>query len=89
MHILNVTVAGLAVLFLFVLVSRIANRAGGGAGGARIFIWAWLVAASVNGIVGVVRAGISPLVEIGVFVVVFGVPAGAAWLAARSLGNKA
>lgn len=89
MHILNVTIAGLALLFLFVLVSRLANRAGGGAGGARIFIWAWLVAASVNGIVGVVRAGISPLVEIGVFVVVFGVPAGAAWLAARNLGAKA
>lgn len=88
MHMMNVTLAGLAALFLFVLVSRLANRDGGGAGGARIFIWVWLVAAAANGIVGVVRAGISPLVEIGVFFVVFGIPAASAWFAARRLGTQ-
>ena len=85
MHMLNVTVAGLALLFVFVLVARLANRSSGGAGGARVFIWVWLVLALANGLVGVLRAGISPLVEIGVFVVVFGVPAAIAWFAAKKL----
>ena len=89
MHMLNVTVAGLAVLFLFVLVSRLANRAGGGAGGARAFIWVWLVIALANGTIGVVRVGQSILVEIGVFVVVFAIPAGVAWFAAKRLGSTA
>ena len=87
MHMMAVTVAGLALLFVFVLVSRIANRSGGGAGGARIFIWVWLLIAGANGLVGAFRAGISPLIEIGVFVVVFGVPAAIAWLAAKKLGT--
>lgn len=87
MHMLTVTVtmAGLAALFLFVLVSRLANKAGGGANGARVFIWFWLVATAANGIMGVMRAGISPLLELGVFLVVFTIPATAAWYAAKQL----
>jgi hypothetical protein len=83
---LNVTIAGLALLFIFVLVSRLANRAGGGAGGARVFIWVWLIIAIANGAAGVFRAGISPLIEAGVFIIVFGVPAVIAWFAAKKLG---
>ena len=37
MHTLFVIVAGLTLLFIFVLVSRIINRSGGGAGGGRAF----------------------------------------------------
>lgn len=85
MHMLAVTIAGLALLFVFVLVSRLINRAGGGAGGARLFIWVWLVIAAANGAVGVIRAGISPLIEIGVFIVIFGVPAAIAWFSAKKL----
>jgi hypothetical protein len=32
-----------------------------------------------------VRAGISPLIEFGVFLVVFGVPAAIAWFSAKKL----
>jgi hypothetical protein len=86
MHVMAVTVAGLALLFVFILVSRLINRSGGGAGGARIFIWIWFLIAAANGTMGVLRAGISPLIEVGVFVVVFGVPAAIAWFTARKLG---
>lgn len=89
MHMLTVTIAGLALLFVFVLVSRLANRAGGGSGGARVFIWVWLTIALANGVLGVLRAGISPLIEIGTFIVVFGVPATIAWIAGKKLGSRA
>jgi hypothetical protein len=89
MHTLNVTVAGLALLFIFVLVSRLVNRSGGGAGGARVFIWVWLFIALANGAMGVLRSGVSPLIEIGVFFVVFCVPAIIAWVAAKKLRTTA
>jgi hypothetical protein len=77
--------AGLTLLFIFVLVSRLMNRGGGGAGGARVFIWVWGVIAAANAVAGIVRAGISPLIEFGVFLVVFGVPAAIAWFSAKKL----
>jgi len=87
MHTLFVVFAGLTLLFVFILVSRLINRSGGGAGGARAFIWVWGLIAAANAIMGVIRAGISPLIELGVFLVVFGVPAAIAWFAAKKLGN--
>lgn len=87
MHTLFVIVAGLTLLFIFVLVSRIINRSGGGAGGARVFIWVWALIAAANAVTGVISAGISPLIELGIFLVVFGVPAAIAWFAARKLGK--
>jgi hypothetical protein len=85
MHTFVIVFSGLTLLFIFVLVSRISNRAGGGAGGARVFIWVWGLVAAANAIVGVIRAGISPLIELGVFLVVFGVPAAVAWFTAKKL----
>ena len=48
-------------------------------GGARWFIWFWLVAALVNGGFGVLRAGIPVINEIGAFIPIFGIPAAIAW----------
>jgi hypothetical protein len=87
MRTLFVVFAGLTLLFVFVLVSRLINRSGGGAGGARMFIWIWALIAAANSITGVILSGISPLIEIGVFVVVFGVPAAIAWFSAKKLGQ--
>lgn len=86
MSMLAVTVAGLALLFVFILVSRLANRTGGGAGGAKIFIWVWLLIAAVYCGYGIFK-GFSVLLEAGVFAVIFGVPALVAWFAARKLGK--
>ena len=87
MHTLFVVFAGLTLLFIFVLVSRLINRSGGGAGGARVFIWVWGLSAAANAVTGVIRAGISPLIELGIFLVVFGVPAAIAWFIAKRLGK--
>ncbi len=87
MHTLFVVFAGLTLLFVFILVSRLINRSGGGAGGARAFIWVWGLIATANAVTGVIRAGISPLIELVVFLVVFGVPAAIAWFASKKLGN--
>jgi hypothetical protein len=87
MHTLFVVFAGLTLLFIFVLVSRLINRSGGGAGGARVFIWVWGLIAAANAVTGVIRAGISPLIELGIFLVVFGVPAAIAWFIAKRLGK--
>jgi hypothetical protein len=85
MRTLFVIFGGLTLLFIFVLASRLINRTGGGAGGARVFIWVWGLIAAANAVTGVIRAGISPLIELGVFLVVFGVPAAIAWFTAKKL----
>jgi hypothetical protein len=77
MHIAIVTIAGLIVLALFYLGARAFGWPG--AAGARVFIWTWLVAAFLNGAVGVLMAGIPLLNEAGAFLIIFGVPAAAAW----------
>jgi len=87
MRTLFIVFGGLTLLFVFVLVSRLINRTGGGAGGARVFIWVWGLVAAANAVIGVIRAGISPLIELGVFLVVFGVPAAIAWFIAKKLGK--
>ena len=87
MRTLFIIFGGLTLLFIFVLVSRLINRTGGGAGGAGVFIWVWGLIAAANAITGVIGAGISPLIELGVFLVVFGVPAAIAWFTAKKLGK--
>jgi len=80
MHTLRMTIVGLLLLGVFVLGARLWNRSQGRrADGAWAFIWIWLVLALANLLVGVFAAGIPLLTEILVLIVVFGVPAAAAW----------
>ena len=52
-----------------------------------MFIWVWLVAAILNGAVGVLRAGIPLINEIGAFIPIFGIPAAIAWYLAYRYGR--
>ena len=81
MHILMLVVIGLVVLAAFVFGARLLNRSGPGAplDGGRYFIWVWLLASVINGFVGVYRAGIPVINEIGAFIPIFGIPAAIAW----------
>ena len=84
MHTLRMTITGLVVLAVFVLVAWLWNRSQGKRiDGAWIFIWVWLAAALINLLVGVFAAGISLATEILVLLVVFGIPAAAAWYLSR------
>lgn len=79
MHILMLVAIGLAVLAGFYFAAGALFGKDRGATGARAFIGVWLLSAIVNGIVGVVHAGIPVLNEIAAFVPIFGIPAAAAW----------
>ena len=57
------------------------------ASGAAVFIPAWFVAAVLNGAVGVFRAGIPLINEIGAFIPIFGIPAAIAWYLAYRHGR--
>lgn len=84
MHTLRMTITGLVVLAVFVLAAWLWNRSQGKRiDGAWIFIWVWLAAALINLLVGVFAAGISLATEILVLLVVFGIPAAAAWYLSR------
>lgn len=86
MHTLMMIVGGLVALGIFMLAAVLLGRSM--ADGARVFILPWLVAALVNMGVGVYWANIPVSVEIPVLLVVFGVPAGLAWLLARRKGVR-
>lgn len=88
MHMVMVVVVGLILLAGFVGVSWLMNKPAQGGPGAGIFIWFWLAAAFANAAVGVFRAGIPLLNEIGAFIPIFGIPAAAAWLYLRRLGQS-
>jgi hypothetical protein len=77
MHILTLVVFGLVALTVFVFGARLFNRSG--QAGAAAFIGVWLIASILNGAVGVMRAGIPLINEIGAFIPIFGIPAAAAW----------
>lgn len=81
MHILTLVVIGLVVLAAFVLGAWLLNRSGPGRpiDGARYFIWVWLLASVINGLVGVFQANIPVINEVGAFIPIFGVPAAIAW----------
>ena len=83
-HIISVTILGLVGLAVFWFGFRMFRRPG--PAGARLFIWAWLAAALLNGAVGVFQAGIPLLNEIGAFIPIFGIPAAAAWYLGYRLG---
>jgi hypothetical protein len=85
MHIAIVVIGGLAALAMFYFGAGMLGRSG--AAGAALFIWVWLVAAILNGAVGVLRAGIPVVNEIGAFVVIFGIPAAVAWYLAYRHGQ--
>ena len=85
MHILMVTVAGLVALVVFYFGATLMGRPR--ASGAAVFIWAWLVAANLNGAVGVFRAGIPVINEAGAFIPIFGIPAAVAWYLAYRHGR--
>jgi hypothetical protein len=86
MHIVIVTVGGLIALAMFYLGARMFGWAP--ATGAFVFIWAWLAASLLNGAVGVLKAGIPLINEAGAFIVIFGIPAAAAWILAYRVGHS-
>ena len=85
MHILIVVVVGLVALAAFYFGAGVlgASRQTG----AVVFIWLWLVASIINGAVGVMRAGIPVLNEVGAFIPIFGIPAAIAWYLAYKYGG--
>jgi hypothetical protein len=85
MHMLIVIVAGLVALAVLYFAARLFGQTG--AQGAFVFIWVWLVASLLNGAVGVLRAGIPVVNEVGAFILTFGIPAAAAWFLATKYGT--
>jgi hypothetical protein len=83
-HILLVIVGGLVGLAVFYFGYRMFGRPG--AAGAALFIWVWLAASLLNGAVGVFKAGIPLINEIGAFIPIFGIPAAAACYLGYRLG---
>jgi hypothetical protein len=86
MHTLMLVVGGLVALGIFILAAVMLGRTM--ADGARLFIWPWLAVALINMFVGVYWKEFPYSIEIPVLVVVFGVPAAAAWLVARRFGSS-
>jgi hypothetical protein len=76
-HIVTAVVFGLVALAAFYFGAGLLHRSG--RTGALLFIWVWLAASLLNGAVGVVRAGIPILNEVGAFIPIFGIPAALAW----------
>ncbi len=87
MHVVMLIAGGLVALGVFILAAVLLGRTM--ADGARVFIWPWLAVSLINMLLGVYWAGYPYSVEIPVLVLVFGVPAIAAWLVARRLGTTA
>lgn len=85
MHMLIAIVAGLVALAVFYFGAGLIGRSG--AQGAFVFIWVWLAASLLNGAVGVLRAGIPVINEVGAFILIFGIPAAAAWVLSYKYGT--
>jgi hypothetical protein len=84
MHVVMVTGMGLAALAVFYFGAGLMGRSA--AAGAALFIWAWLAASILNGLVGALRAGIPVVNEIAAFVPIFCIPAAVAWYLAYRHG---
>ena len=80
MHTVMVVGGGLAALLVFVLIGALMGKPV--RAGARVFILPWLVAALVNLYLGTTH-GYSVVQELPFFLIVFGVPALAAWALMR------
>jgi len=85
MHIVIVVMGGLAGLAAFWFGYRLFGRPP--AQGAVLFIGAWLIASVFNGSIGVLRAGIPLINEVGAFIPIFGIPAALAWYLAYRYGQ--
>lgn len=77
MHMLMMTLLGLALLAAFWFVGRMLNARAGRAviNGPRVFLAVWAAVSFYNGYIGVTKAGYSVQAELLVHVVVFGLPA--------------
>ena len=84
MHIIVVIIGGLAGLAAFWFGYRMFGLPP--ARGAALFIGVWLLASVLNGAVGVLRAGIPLINEIGAFIPIFGIPAAVAWFLVYRFG---
>ena len=85
MRTLMVTAMGFVSLFVFILIASSINRRKRQTfvNGAAIFIWFWLAVSIWNFGVGVFVAHYPVVTEIGVHIIVFGLPAGVAWYLSR------
>jgi hypothetical protein len=90
MRTLVIIAIGMAILLLFLIVAHFVNksRGAGFVDGGRLFIWLWLVVTLINGFYGFFAHGVSLMVEIVVFVMLFGVPAGSAWYLSRMIRRR-
>ena len=90
MHTLTVTSIGIVLLSAFIFVASSINKRKNkrAIDGAWIFIWFWLAVSIVNFCVGVFVADYPVATELGVHIVVFGLPAGVAWYLSRKFRSK-
>ena len=90
MRTLVIIAIGMAVMLLFLVVAYFVNKSRGAGfmDGGRLFIWFWLAATLANGAYGFFAHGVSLLVEIAVFAILFGVPAGCAWYLSRMIHRR-
>jgi hypothetical protein len=79
MHTLFVIAVGLGLLGLCAITGRMLAGTHGVATAALVFLPLWLIGAAVNMWIGVTRAGYSVAAEAPIFLIVFGVPAAAAF----------
>ena len=84
MHILMFVAIGLVGLAAFYFGAGLLGKTG--AQGAYVFWWVWLAVATINGNVGIFRANIPVINEIGAFIPIFGIPAVAAWYLSYKYG---
>lgn len=87
MHTLMVISGGVLLLVLLGVIGWRLNGAAGAAKASYLFIPLWLVCAVVNLTVGVMSAGYTVAQETPILLVVFGVPAVIAFVAAKQLSK--
>lgn len=84
MHTITMVGAGIVALAVFAIGAAVSGRAA--ATGARWFLLPWLGISLINLYVGTMR-GYALATELGFFVIVFGLPALAAWSVTRLYGR--
>jgi hypothetical protein len=85
-YVLLFVIYGLIALAATLVIAWLLGRNGWAIDGARIFIGLWLIAALLNGVVGVFYAQVPLLNEAAAFVVIFGIPAAVAFYLSRRRG---
>ncbi len=84
MHVVMLLAGAGVLLAVMGLIARWRGGWAGVAAAMPLYVGVWLCAALANFYAGVVHAGYSVAAEAVVFIVVFGVPAAAAWLLRRT-----